>query len=51
MPLEYRFTGVLMNSPSSENATISSKRDAISRRVMPMIEPWRNTFSPPVRSG
>ena len=50
MPLEYRLTGVSMKSPSSENATMSSKRRRSRAGVIPMIAPWRNTFSPPVRS-
>ena len=50
MPLEYRFTGVSMNSASSENAMMSSNLAVISLRVIPMMQPWRKMFSAPVRS-
>jgi len=40
-----------MNSASSENATISSRRSAIRRSDMPWIVPFMNTFSRPVKSG
>ena len=50
IPDEYRFTGVSMNSPTSENAMISSIRSLIAARFMPRIAPFIYTFSRPVSS-
>ena len=40
-----------MKSSSSANATISSKRSRMYARFSPRIEPFRKTFSRPVKSG
>jgi len=51
IPLEYRFSGVSMNRPSSAKSTISSNRRLISLRLIPSSEPYRKMFSRPVSSG
>ena len=51
MPDEYVFTGASMNSFSSANSTISSKRSVISRFVRPSMMPLMKTFSRPEISG
>src|ERR1700730_11359239 len=43
--------GVSMNRSTSANATIWSNLRWTSRRVMPMMEPFRKMSSRPVRSG
>jgi len=49
MPAEYVRTGASMNWPSSLNSTMSLKRASISRRGSPRIDPFRYTFSRPLR--
>ena len=51
MPDEYVLTGASMNSCSSANSTISSKRLATSRLVRPSMMPLMKTFSRPEISG
>ncbi len=51
MPDEYVLTGASMNSLSSANSTISSKRFWISRFVRPSMMPLMKTFSRPEISG
>ena len=51
MPEEYVFTGASMNSCSSANSTISSKRRPTSFFVSPSMMPLMKTFSRPEISG
>ncbi len=51
MPLEYRLTGVSMNSAIPAKSTMSSNDPRMAAVDIPMIAPCRKTFSRPVRSG
>ena len=51
MPDEYVLTGRSIESSSSANATISSKRSRILARERPCSAPFSSTFSRPVKSG
>src|SRR5208282_1176088 len=51
IPEEYLLTGILIKLLISENSIIFGTLRAISRYVMPRIEPLRKMFSRPVKSG
>jgi hypothetical protein len=51
IPDEYVRTGKSMNSSRPAKATISSNCSRTYARLSPWIEPLRNTFSRPLRSG